>query len=61
MDEALSVSETLMPRSTVIRRDGQGPVVVDDPAASEAFDGLVARYRAILDQPRLDWTERHTA
>jgi serine/threonine protein kinase len=56
MDEAFSVSETWIPRSTVIRRDGRAPIVLGE---LPALDGLVGRYRAILDQPRLDWTERH--
>jgi serine/threonine protein kinase len=54
MDESLSLSETLIHRSTVIRRAG-----VVAPVDPKALDGLVARYRAILDQPRLDWRERH--
>lgn len=56
MDEALSVSETWIPRSTVLRRDGRIASTLGDPAALE---DLVARYRLILEEPRLDWTERH--
>ena len=58
MDDAMSVSNTLVPRSTVIRKDGRDALVFDDPD-SFGPPGLVDRYRAILDQPLLDWTERH--
>ena len=59
MDEAPSVSETFVHRSTIIRREGRPSIVLDDPPAPEGPEGLVALYRSILDQPQLDWTERH--
>ena len=60
MDEAaLSMSETYLARTTVVRRDPK--------RSSDLFEGLSgfgsaelsARYRAILDAPQLDWTELH--
>ncbi len=60
MDEAaLSLSETYLARTTVVRRDPK--------RSSDLFEGLSgfgsaelsARYRAILDAPQLDWTELH--
>lgn len=59
MDQFDAVSETLAPRSTVVRRDGRGVIVLADLEPPGGPEGLVARYRAILDQPRLDWNERH--
>jgi eukaryotic-like serine/threonine-protein kinase len=34
-------------------------MVIEDSSSLDGPDGLVARYRSILDQPQLDWTERH--
>jgi serine/threonine protein kinase len=59
MDELPSVSKTFLHRSTVVRRDGREPSLLADFRADETLDGLVHRYRSILDQPLLDWTERH--
>jgi serine/threonine protein kinase len=55
MEKAPHLSETFVPRSTVHRRDS---MVLDAPIGLDG-DGLVARYRSILDQPQLDWSERH--
>jgi eukaryotic-like serine/threonine-protein kinase len=59
MDEVPNVSKTFLHRSTVVRRDGREATLIGDFTANEAPDGLVYRYRSILDQPLLDWTERH--
>jgi eukaryotic-like serine/threonine-protein kinase len=59
MDEVPNVSESIVARSTVVRRDGREAMVIEDSSGLDGPDGLVARYRSILDQPQLDWTERH--
>ena len=59
MEEAPSRSATFAPCSTILRRAGGEPIDQDGPPLFDGPDGLVARYRSILDQPRLDWTERH--
>ena len=59
MDQATGLSETFIRLSTIVRRDGREPMVLDDPAPPDDSEGLVARYRSILEQPQLDWTERH--
>jgi eukaryotic-like serine/threonine-protein kinase len=59
METSQPLSETFVPRSTVLRRDGRASMVLDHPSGFDGPDGLVARYRAILNQPQLDWTERH--
>jgi serine/threonine-protein kinase len=46
-------------RSTVVRREGRSATLAEAFHANEIPDGLVHRYRSILDQPLLDWTERH--
>ena len=57
MEEGSSILDTFVPRSTVLRRE---PRDLDHAPESDLVpEGLVTRYRAILDQPQLDWTERH--
>jgi eukaryotic-like serine/threonine-protein kinase len=59
METSHPLSETFVPRSTVLRRDGRASLVLEDGASFEVSEGMVARYRSILKQPRLDWSERH--
>ena len=59
MEHSQPLSDTYVPRSTVLRKDGRAVLVLDEPATFEVHDGMVARYRSILDRPGLDWTERH--
>ena len=59
MDQAPGLSETFIRLSTIVRRDDREPMVLVDPAPPDDSEGLVARYRSILEQPQLDWTERH--
>jgi serine/threonine protein kinase len=53
------LSETFVPRSTVLRPEGPVSLAVGKLSPFELQEGMVARYRAILDQSCLDWTERH--
>ena len=39
--------------------EGSGTRTWGGHAAVRSCDGLVARYKQILDQPRLSWTEHH--
>jgi len=59
MENSHPLSETFVRRSTVLRGQGQSSMVLDEPSGFASGDGLVAHYRAILNQPQLDWTERH--
>ena len=59
MDISHPLSETFVPRSTALGRDLRAAVVVGDLPEFGGREGLVPRYRAILEEPRLDWTERH--
>jgi serine/threonine protein kinase len=59
METSHPLSETFVPRSTVLRRDRRGSIAEEEPANFGGPDGLVGRYRAILARPQLDWTERH--
>jgi serine/threonine-protein kinase len=59
MEPSQPLSDTYVPRSTILRKDGRGVLVLDEPMAPEIPDGMVARYRSLLDRSSLDWTERH--
>ena len=60
MDEAaLSMSETYLAQTIVIRRDPQRSSDLLDGLSGFGSAELSARYRHILDFPQLDWTELH--
>src|SRR4051794_12679070 len=46
-------------RSTILRQDDRESSSLADPLAAGGLSDLADRYRAILDAPRLDWTEYH--
>jgi len=59
MDESPSQSEAKLLRSTISHYDGKESMILADPPPPGGSPELVARYRAILDAPQLDWTEHH--
>src|SRR4051812_36865040 len=59
MDEAPTPSKASHLRTTVSHCDGSMSMSLADPPSDGGPPELVARYRAILDAPQLDWTEHH--
>ncbi len=58
MDSATSPPEKMSPASTISCPDGRDSMVLADPKPGNPLK-LMSQYRAILDAPRLDWTEPH--
>ena len=59
MDSAIDPPETKPPSSTISCPDGRDSMILADPQPGGGPPALMAQYRAILDAPRLDWTEHH--
>ena len=59
MDSATDPPERELPSSTISCPDGRESMILADPQPGGGPPALVAQYRAILDAPRLDWTEPH--